>query len=320
MSEIAIGIDVGGTGTKGALVRSTGEVLERIERPTEPQAATKSVIAVAEALAGRAAELDEVPRAVGVGAAGFVEHSTGSVTFSPNLIYDDRHLATAVGIRLGLPVTVENDANAAAWGETMFGAAQGCDHVVVVTLGTGIGSGFVIDGRLLRGKTGAGAELGHMVIDPAGPPCPCGLRGCFEQLASGSAITRMARSAAQNDPDSLMIELAGAADQIDGTHVAAAAAQHDETAMRVLRSAGRSLAIGLSNVVNLFDPEVIVLGGGAVEAGEPYLGVARDELAKMTTAQRRRPVRVDLAALGNDAGIVGAAALALMELSERENR
>lgn len=320
MSEIAIGIDVGGTGTKGALVRSGGEMLERIERTTEPQAATKSVIGVAEALAEKANELGEVPRAVGVGAAGFVDHSSGSVTFSPNLIYDDRQIATAVGIRLGLPVTVENDANAAAWGETIFGAARGHDHVAVVTLGTGIGSGFIIDGRILRGKTGAGAELGHMVIDPAGPPCPCGLRGCFEQLASGSAITRMARAAVQEDPESLMVELAGGADQIEGEHVAAAAGRHDESAVRVLRRAGRALAIGLSNLVNIFDPEIIVLGGSVVQAGEPYLGVARDELARMTTEQRRRPVRVGLAALGNDAGIVGAAALALQELSEKEKR
>lgn len=318
MSEIAIGIDVGGTGTKGALVRSTGEMFERIERETEPQAATKSVIEVAETLAERAAALGEIPRAVGVGAAGFIEHASGSVTFSPNLVYDDRHVGTAVGIRLGLPVTVDNDANAAAWGETMFGAARGCDHAAVITLGTGIGSGFVIDGRLLRGKTGAGAELGHMVVDPAGPPCTCGLRGCLEQLASGSAITRMARAAAGEDRETLMIELAGSVDRIEGPHVSMAAAQHDETASRVLRRAGRALALGLSNVVNLFDPEIIVLGGGAVHAGEPYLGVARDELARMTTAQRRRPARVDLAALGNDAGIVGAAALALHELNEKE--
>ena len=318
MSEMAIGIDVGGTGTKGALVRSDGQLLERIERPTESQAATKSVIAVAETLAERAEALEEVPRAVGVGAAGFVEHATGSVTFSPNLVYDDRHIATAVGIRLGLPVTVENDANAAAWGETMFGAARGCDHVAVITLGTGIGSGFVIDGRVLRGKTGAGAELGHMVIDPSGPPCPCGLRGCFERMASGSAITRMARAAAQDDPETMMIELAGGVGRIEGPHVSAAAARHDEAATRVLARAGRALAIGLSNVVNLFDPEIIVLGGGVVQAGEPYLGVARDELARMTTEQRRRPARVDLAALGNDAGIVGAAALALHELNEKE--
>lgn len=318
MIDVAIGIDVGGTGTKGGLVRPTGEILERIELDTEPQAATKTVLAVAEALAEKAAQIGATARAVGVGAAGFIDHTSGSVTFSPNLVYDDRHIGTAVGLRLGLPVTVDNDANAAAWGEVTFGAARGATHVALLTLGTGIGSGFVVEGRILRGKTGAGAELGHMVIDPAGPPCPCGLRGCFEQFASGSAITRMARAAAAEDRGSLMIELAGSAERIEGEHVAAAAARHDDAASKVLRTAGRYLAVGMSNVVNLFDPEIIVLGGSVVGAGEPYLGVARDELARMTTEQRRRPVRVDLAALGNDAGIVGAAALALHERSERE--
>lgn len=318
MSGVAIGIDVGGTATKGGLVRPAGDIVERIEAPTEPQAATKSILAVAEALAARASELGETVRTVGIGAAGFIDHSSGSVTFSPNLVYDDRQIGTAVGLRLGLPVTVDNDANAAAWGEAAFGAARGATQMALLTLGTGVGSGFVIDGRILRGKTGAGAELGHMVIDPAGPPCTCGLRGCLEQFASGSAITRMARSAAAEDPQSLMIELAGSIGNIEGEHVSAAAARHDEAASRVLRSAGRSLAVGLSNVVNLFDPEVIVLGGSVVEAGEPYLGVARDELARMTGEQRRRPARVDLAALGNDAGIVGAAALAFHELTEKE--
>lgn len=318
MDDVVIGIDVGGTATKGALVRPSGELVERIELATEEQAATKSILAVAEALVERAAARGWVPRAVGIGAAGFIDHPSGSVTFSPNLVYDDRHVGTAVGLRLGLPATVDNDANAAVWGEVAFGAARGATNVALLTLGTGLGSGFVVDGRILRGQTGAASELGHMVIDPAGPPCPCGLRGCLEQYASGSAIARMARAAAADDPDTLMISLAGSVDRIEGFHVAAAASQHDEAASRVLRAAGRSLALGLSNVVNLFDPEIIVLGGSVVEAGEPYLGVARDELARMTTAQRRRPVRVDLAALGNDAGIVGAAALALHELGEKE--
>jgi len=320
MAEVAIGIDVGGTGTKGGLVRPTGEILERIELPTELQAATKSILAVAEALVEKAGASQHTVMAAGIGAAGFIDHSSGSVTFSPNLVYDDRQIATAVGLRLGLPVTVDNDANAAAWGETMFGAARGASHVAVLTIGTGIGSGFVIEGRLLRGKTGAGAELGHMVIDPAGPPCPCGLRGCLEQFASGSAITRMAREVAAQDADTLMVELAGGADRIEGRHVAEAAARHDDAATKVLRRAGRSLAVGISNLVNLFDPEAVVLGGGVVQAGEPLLGVARDELVRMTTEQRRRPVRVTLAALGNDAGIVGAASLALDELTTKETR
>lgn len=315
-----IGIDVGGTFTKGALVDTGGRISERIERATERHAATKSIIAVAEALVERAANVGQRPSAVGIGAAGFIDHDAGSVAFSPNLVYDDPHVRTAASSRVGLRVVVDNDANAAVWGERRFGAARGSDHVAMLTIGTGIGAGFVVEGRLIRGWTGAGAEFGHVVIDPSGPPCPCGLRGCLEQLASGGAMGRMGREAAERDPDTKMVEVAGSVAGIEGKHVALAAAQHDEAAVQVLRRAGRALAVGMSNVVNVFDPEVIVLGGGATKAGEPYLGVARDELVKRTAAQRRRPVRVDLAALGNDAGIVGAAALALDELIQEEPR
>lgn len=311
----AIGIDVGGSSTKGAIVDERGAISERVELPTEPQAATKSIIAVAEAVLERAAGSDIRPAVIGIGAAGFVDHAAGSITFSPNLVYDDPEIRSAVEGRVGMPVCVENDANAAAWGERTHGAARGSDHVSMLTLGTGIGAGFVVEGRLIRGWSGAGAEFGHMVIEPGGPPCPCGLRGCFEQLASGGAIGRLGREAAERDPSTVMVELAGSIAGIEGEHVAGAAARQDEAALEVLRRAGRALAIGMSNLVNIFDPEVLVLGGSAIEAGEPYLGVARDEFVRMTAAQRRRPLRVDLAGLGNDAGIVGAAALALDEMN-----
>ena len=307
----AIGVDVGGTSTKAALVDRTGKILERTQRPTETQAGTKGIIEVVERLIEAAPSLDAETVAVGIGAAGFVDAESGSVTFSPNLVYDDPQIADAVSSRSGLPTMVDNDANAAAWGERAFGTGKGSDHLALLTLGTGIGSGFIIEGRLLRGATGAAAELGHMVIDPDGPPCPCGLRGCFEQFASGSAIARSARAAVRDEPGSLVVAFAGDIEQITAEHVARAASEYDETATAVLRSAGKALGIGLSNVVNLFDPKLIVLGGGVVRAGEPLLGPARDELARRTNAQRRRPMRLDVTVLGNDAGILGAAALAL---------
>lgn len=303
-----IGVDVGGTRTKGGVVDRSGRMLVRADRPTDDQAGTKGILAVVEELLAHPgiAGVD----AVGVGAAGFVQAETGSVTFSPNLVYDDPHIAEAVRARSGLPTVVDNDANAAAYGERAFGAAR-ADHVAYVTIGTGVGSGFIVEGRIVRGLTGAGAEAGHMVIDPAGPPCGCGLRGCLEQFASGTAIARMAKAAAKEDPDTSMIALAGSVDAITAEDVAGAAGRLDEAACGVLRRAGRSLGVGLSNLVNIFDPEVIVLGGGVIKAGEPYLGPARDELARMTAAQRRRPIRLDVTRLGGDAGILGAAALAL---------
>ena len=308
-----IGIDVGGTTTKGALVDDKGSLRDRVELPTDAGAATKTILSTADALMLAAESAGLRVDAVGVGAAGFVDHDSGDIAFSPNLVYGDPHVRAALEARVSLPVVVDNDANAAVWGERAFGTARGSDHVAMLVVGTGIGSGFIVDGVLIRGWTGAGAEFGHVVVDPSGPPCPCGLKGCLEQLASGGAIGRGGRAAAETDPSSLMIELAGGVAQITGEHVSAAAAQHDDAAVRVLRRAGKALAVGMSNVVNVFDPEVIVLGGGAIDAGEPYLGTARDELAKMTTAQRRRPVRVDVTTLGNDAGILGAAALALDE-------
>ena len=310
----AIGVDVGGTATKAGVVSRSGDIALRAERPTDPQAGTKGIISAVETLLEQASAEGVTVSAIGVGAAGFVNAETGSVTFSPNLVYDDPHIAEALEARTSLPAVVDNDANAAAWGEHHFGAAKGASNLAFLTLGTGIGSGFVVNGTLLRGATGAGAELGHMVIDPDGPQCPCGLRGCLEQLASGNAIERLARAAVEDEPTSSILAFAGSAEAITGEHVTRAAREYDETARSVLRRAGTALGIGLSNVVNIFEPEVIVLGGGVVKAGEPYLGPARDQLALMLSAQRRRPARLDVSTLSNDAGILGAGMLALESL------
>jgi glucokinase len=307
----AIGIDVGGTGIKGAIVGSDGSLAARAQVPTDPVAGTKGIIAVAEKLLKKAVSMNERVAAIGVGAAGFVDAASGSVTFSPNLSYDDPQIRRTLSDRFDLPVVVDNDANAAAWGERSFGVAQGLDHIAVITVGTGIGSGFIAEGRLVRGATGAGAEFGHTVIDPGGPQCPCGLKGCLEQLASGLAIGAMARAAVAERPDSSIMSFASSVDDIGAYDVARAARQLDETARVVLKRAGGALAVGLSNIVNIFDPEAIVLAGGVILAGEPFLGPVRDEFSRMTLAQRRRPVRLDVSTLGGDAGIVGAAALAL---------
>ncbi|HEX2052084.1 MAG TPA: ROK family protein [Actinomycetota bacterium] len=309
-TSVAIGVDVGGTGTKGALVDDTGTVLLRLERPTDVHAGTKGVLGLVEDLLGRAAELDAHVVAAGVGAAGFVDAARGAVTFSANLVYDDPAIADALRARTGLPVAVDNDANAAAWGERVYGTARDSDHLALVMVGTGIGSGFVVGGRLVRGFTGAGAELGHTVVERDGRRCKCGMRGCLEEYASGRAIARMAREEARSERDTAILDFAGTVDAITAKHVAQAARQYDEVARRVMRRAGTALGIGLANVVNVFDPEVVVVGGGVARAGEPYLGPARDELAQRTNEQRRRPVRLDVTTLGSDGGIVGAAALA----------
>jgi glucokinase len=315
---VAIGLDVGGTGTKGALVTPAGEVLERTESRTDVTAGTKGIITVAEELLERAARQGSEVSGVGVAVAGFVDAARGAVTFSPNLVYDDPAVAAAVRARVDLPVVVENDANAAAWGEFKFGTARGVGHLAMLTLGTGVGAGFVVDGRLLRGATGAGAEFGHVIVESDGPLCNCGLRGCLEQFASGQAIERMAKEAIEEDPTSAILSFAGTGEQVRAEHVAQAARNYDGVATEVLRRAGRYLGIGLSNIVNVFDPQVIVLGGSVVGAGESYLGTARDTLNAMMNAQKRRPMRIDVTSLGKDAGIIGAASLAIQPVDSWE--
>lgn len=299
--SLFIGVDVGGTTVKGALVDLEGSVAERIEVATDTAGATSTTVEVVRRLHGSATASSEGVAAVGVGAAGFIDAASGTVTFSPNITYDDPKLADAVRREVDLPVVVDNDANAAAWGERAFGAARGLDHVAVITVGTGIGSGMIVDGRLLRGSTGAGAEFGHMVIIVDGEPCTCGLKGCLERYASGSAIARMAGG-----------------EGITAEQVAGAAHAGDRDALSVMRSAGEALGVGMCNLVNLLDPDAIVLAGSVVGAGEPFLGPARTTLDSLLAAQRRRPMRCIEAALGQDAGIVGAAALA-MDILERSD-
>lgn len=306
----AIGVDIGGTKAKGGIVSSQGALLTRVEHDTDVHAGTKSILGVVHSLLERSAELGIAIGCIGVGAAGFIDSRSGSVIFAANLVYDDPNVAEALRAEFDLPVVVDNDANAATWGEKVFGTAQGATNLALLMIGTGIGSGFIINGELVRGATGAAAEMGHTVVDPDGPPCGCGLRGCLEQLAAGRAIARLAKEGVAANPESAIMNFAASIDDITARDVARAAAGFDETAVRVLRQAGRALGVGMSNVVNIFDPEAIVLGGGIIKVGEPYLGPARDQLVRMTAAQRRRPIRVDVTSLGAESGIIGAAALA----------
>ncbi len=312
-TKVAIGVDVGGTGTKAALVTEAGTLSHRTEVPTDPDRGTSGILQIVGSMMRTAASEGFVAVAVGVGAAGFIDIARGEVTFSPNLTYEEPKIHDAVSRLSGLPVAVDNDANAAAWGERTFGIGNGTDDMVLVTLGTGIGGGIIQNGSLIRGHTGAGAEIGHTVVVADGPLCKCGLRGCFEQLASGQAIERMATEVVASGKSS---KIRGSGDEglITGPDVTAAAAEGDEVALEVLAAAGRFLGIGLSNIANLFDPEIIVLGGGLVDAGEPYLSPARTTFADMTSAQHRRTLRVETGSLGNDAGIAGAAALAFDEV------
>lgn len=309
--SVTAGVDIGGTRVRAALVDERGSLSQQISRATDPRAGTASILAAIEDLLKIA---NERPVAVGVGIAAYTEYPSGRVAFAPNLQYGDRDVAAALRRRVDVPVVVENDANAAVWGEHLYGAGRGISEMVMVTVGTGIGGGIVAGGRLYRGSRGFAGEFGHMTVVDGGPECACGELGCLEALASGTAIGRMAREEVAAGARSAIVDLAGGhAGAITGEIVSEAASHGDPVAMKVMETAGRYLGIGLANLANLFDPEIIVVGGGGAASGRLLLDPATRELERKLSGRREVP-KVVVASLGEDAGIVGAAALARLAL------
>ncbi|MFO7172913.1 MAG: ROK family protein, partial [Bacillota bacterium] len=252
-------------------------------------------------------------RAVGVGAPGIVEAGTGRVLLAPNLRWQDVPLGPLLQERLQMQVYVDNDANCAALGEQLAGAGRGARHLLMVTLGTGVGAGLVLDGQLYRGAGGFAGEVGHIPVLPDGPLCGCGRRGCLETLCSATAVAAMARQAVSDGRGAAIVAAARrvAQGQVDARAVMAAARWKDPVALAILREAGTYLGIGLAILVNLFNPERIVVGGSLSRAGEALLGPAREELGRRALPGPAQQVAVVPAGLGNQAGMVGAAALAL---------
>jgi glucokinase len=317
--QVAIGVDAGGTKVAGLLVDvgGGGRVLGRREVATpasDAEAATRTIVAVARDLMAEGPALG-----VGVGAAGMVGLD-GVMRFAPNVAWREFPLAERIQRAVGLPTIVDNDANVAAWGEFRFGAGRGSGDMLLVTVGTGIGGGIVTGGRLFRGAHGFAAEIGHIIVEPNGPRCGCGNLGCWEQMASGRAVGRLGRMAARDHPEALMVELAGGeAEAVTGPVVTAAAKQGDPVAVGVLAEVGRRLGEGIAGLVNILDPDVVVVGGGVIEAGELLLEPARRACEGAVEAPDHRPgVPIVAASMGNDAGAVGAADLSLFEASGAE--
>jgi glucokinase len=309
----AIGVDVGGTKINAFRVARDGTIVDRSTAPTPADDQERTLATMVElALGLRTPDV----LAVGVGAAGMVDASDGVLRFAPNLAWRDLPIAARMRDAVQLPCQVDNDANTAAYAEFRFGAGRGYRHVLLVTVGTGIGGGIVSDGRLFRGANGFAAEIGHIIVEPGGPPCGCGNRGCWEQVASGRAIDRLGREAARAEGGEELRRLAGGdADAVRGRHVTEAARAGDPVAIGIFQEAGRRLGEGIAGLANVLDPQVVVVGGGAIVAGDLLLEPARDAFHDAVEAPEVRP-RVPLVAaeLGNDAGAVGAAALALEEL------
>jgi glucokinase len=309
---LTIGVDIGGTKIAAGVVDEEGRVLSAAKYPTDPTdpAAIEHAVvaAVAELRHGR-----EVG-GVGVAAAGYISPRRDGVVFAPNIAWRDYPLRERLARGIDLPIVIENDANAAGWAEFRFGSGRHVEHMVMLTVGTGLGGAVIADGRLLRGAFGAAGEIGHMEMVPHGHYCGCGHEGCWEMYASGRALARAARTAAVAYPDragALVAAAGGPGQKIKGTHVSEAAAAGDPLALELLANLGRWLGAGIADLAAIVDPELAVIGGGVVEVGDLLLEPARESFRRNLTARGfRGELRIEAAELGNEAGMIGAADLA----------
>ncbi len=310
---LTIGVDIGGTKIAAGVVDLDGTVLATTRRPT-PSASPADVEAVIAASVAELREQHPDIEAVGIGAAGFIDAERSKVYVAPNLAWRDEPLRDAVQARTGLPVVVENDANAAAWAEHRFGAGRGEAHMLMVTVGTGIGGGIVLDGALYRGRFGIGAEFGHMQMVEGGRRCGCGQHGCWEQYCSGRALLHEAREIAdvQRGYGARLLELGdGRPEGIEAREVTQAAREGDPAALDCFEEIGMWLGQGLADLAAVLDPGVFVIGGGVADAGELLLAPARRTFAARLTGTGARPqAEIRAAELGNQAGLVGAGDLA----------
>ena len=308
--SLTCGVDVGGTKIAGAIVDTDGSVLEehRVESPATDTEAIEDAIADLVAELRSRHEIE----AVGVGAAGYISASRSEVMFAPNLAWRDVDLRSELEERVDVPVVIENDANAAAWGEFRFGAAADADDLLLVTVGTGVGGGIVNDGEVFRGSFGAAAEIGHLRVVPDGRECGCGNRGCLEQYGSGTALVRSARAEAQTPEAAALLAAAGGdPERITGPMITTLAQQGDPFCVAQLAEIGRWLGEGIASLAAVLDPAVVVLGGGVSDAGDLLLEPIRTAFLDQLPAREYRPeAEIRLATLGNRAGMIGAADLA----------
>ncbi|TET54735.1 MAG: ROK family protein [Actinobacteria bacterium] len=305
----AIASDIGATNLRVGLVDTKGVLEQKQEYPT-PQNDPNEVISLLYKAIERLDFNGKNIAGIGLGVGGLVNFEQGIVEYTPNFSFNNINLKDILTKRFKMPVYVDNDANAAALGEKIYGAGKGTKNLVCLTLGTGIGGGIIINDSLYRGTTSAAGEIGHMTIQTGGPLCGCGNDGDLEALAGGRALDKEAREVAQKHKDSLIFRLAeGKIERVNGALVTKAALQGDELSNELLKEHAKLLAVGLANIVNILDPDIIVLTGGMAEAGNLLLQPAKDILKKRVFADSTRVPKVVYGALGPDAGILGAAAL-----------
>ncbi len=310
----ALGIDLGGTKMAAAIVAADGSILKRqtVPRPSTGSAMTHEPVELASEL------IDDSVGRVGVGVAGLVDWSSGTLVWGPNVAGEHVPFKAMFEEALARPTAVDNDANVAGLAETRIGAARGHQHVVMITLGTGIGGGWIVHGQTYRGRNFAG-EIGHMVVDVGGHWCTCGQRGCWETFASGRRLDQMARDLVAARPGGLVAKLA-AGDTPTGRHLTDAALEGDWDAVALIEEMGSWLGIGIANLIAAFDPEIVVIGGGVSRAAGVLLEPTRESvLNALEGSDHRPPTPIVAASLGEDAGVIGAGLLAL-ETIEREER
>lgn len=316
----AVGVDVGGTKCLAVALGPDGEVVYEARVPTPASGAHRDLVeAVAGLVEGVGGGGHGPVESVGIGVPGLVDRG-GVLRSAPHLDgVADLDLGAELGPRIGVAVTVDNDANCAAWAEFRKGAGAKVDDMVLVTLGTGVGGGIVSDGVLVRGGQGFAGEVGHMAVVADGPPCPCGRRGCWELYASGSALGRLGAEAAHASRGRAILEAAGGdPNRVRGEHVSDAATAGDAEALAVVAEFAGWVALGVANLGRLLDPSMVVIGGGLVDAADIFMEPIRRALEPLTLLEDGRgPLRVEPAALGERAGAIGAAMLGAVPEADR---
>ena len=309
------GLDLGGTFVKCGIVDEEGNILIKDKIPTGKERPFEAIAADMAAFVKALAERAGVEvTAVGIGSPGTIDSKNGMIVYANNLGWKKVSLAKEIKKHLGIPVALTNDANAAALGEQFCGAGKAYQSLVLVTLGTGVGAGVVLDGQLFEGFRSAGTEIGHEVIRVGGEKCTCGRRGCFEAYSSATALIRQTKRAMEKNPESALWKVAGTLDNVDGKTVFDGAELGDPTAKRVVNNYIRYLAEGITNIVNSYRPEAVLLGGGVCAQGDTLLLPLKRMVARRAYGgMRYAPVFIGVASLGNDAGLCGAARLAMLK-------
>ena len=313
MKKYVIGVDLGGTKISTAISTIEGNILANVVLPTKAEEGEVAVLgriiqSIDEVIVGSSTSIDEV-EAIGIGSPGPLDAKKGIIITTPNLPFKDYNLVQPLKEKYNIPVYLDNDANAAAIGEYMFGAGKGKDSIVYFTVSTGVGGGAVLDGKVYRGHTSNALEIGHTTVDPNGPRCNCGNLGCLEAISSGTAIARKGKEAVSTNVETSLKKY----DTVTSYEVFKEAEAGDEVAKDIIDNALTYLGIGVANAIATFDPEMIIIGGGVSKAGDIVFNTVKKVVNKRCFKSMAESCEIVPAGLGSDAGVVGAVALAIIE-------